>query len=194
MDSARLASGESVLIHGGSSGIGTAAIQLCSALGHDVFATAGNADKCTACEQLGARRAINYRNEDFVDVIEQATEGMGVDVILDMVGGDYIERNFRALARRGRLVNIAFQKGTRAEVNFAPMLMKRLSFMATTLRGRSNQEKGRIRDAVRTGVWPLLEAGRIRPVVDQLFCIAEAQAAHEKMRSSGHIGKILLAM
>jgi NADPH2:quinone reductase len=111
-----------------------------------------------------------------------------------MVGGDYIERNFRALARRGRLVNIAFQKGTRAEVNFAPMLMKRLSFMATTLRGRSNQEKGRIRDAVRTGVWPLLEAGRIRPVVDQLFCIAEAQAAHEKMRSSGHIGKILLAM
>ncbi|HEX4078650.1 MAG TPA: NAD(P)H-quinone oxidoreductase [Rhizomicrobium sp.] len=194
MDSARLASGERVLIHGGSSGIGTAAIQLCSALGHDVFATAGSADKCAACEQLGARRAINYRNEDFVDVIEQATGGKGVDVILDMVGGDYIERNFRALARCGRLVNIAFQKGTRAEVNFAPMLLKRLSFLATTLRGRSNQEKNRIRDAVRARVWPLLETGRIRPVVDQQFPLSEAQAAHEKMRSSRHIGKILLAI
>lgn len=194
MDSARLTSGESVLIHGGSSGIGTAAIQLCSALGHEVFVTAGSLDKCAACEQLGARRAINYRNENFVDVIEQATEGRGVDVILDMVGGDYIERNFRALARGGRLVNIAFQKGTSAEVNFAPMLMKRLSFMATTLRGRSNEEKGRIRDAVRAGVWPLLENGRIRPVVDQLFPIAQAQAAHEKLRSSRHIGKILLAI
>jgi NADPH2:quinone reductase len=194
MDSARLSSGESVLIHGGSSGIGTAAIQLCSALGHDVFATAGSADKCAACERLGARRAIDYRNEDFVDVIEQATGGKGVDVILDMVGGDYIERNFRALARCGRLVNIAFQKGTRAEVNFAPMLLKRLSFMATTLRGRSIQEKNRIRDAVRAGVWPLLETGRIRPVVDQQFPLSEAQAAHEKMRSSRHIGKILLAI
>ncbi|HEY3638743.1 MAG TPA: NAD(P)H-quinone oxidoreductase [Rhizomicrobium sp.] len=192
MDSASLRVGESVLIHGGSSGIGTAAIQLCSALGHIVFATAGSAEKCAACEKLGATRAINYREDDFVSVIEQATGGKGVDVILDMVGGDYIERNFRALARGGRLVNIAFQKGTKAEVNFAPMLAKRLSFMATTLRVRSNEEKSRIRDALLSTVWPLIAAGRIRPVVDEIFPLGKAQAAHEKMRAGSHIGKILL--
>jgi len=192
MDSAGLKPGESVLIHGGSSGIGTAAIQLCKALGHTVFATAGSAEKCAACEQLGATRAINYREEDFVGVIEQATAGKGVDVILDMVGGDYIERNFRALAQQGRLVNIAFQKGAKAEVNFAPMLAKRLSFMATTLRGRTNAEKSRIRDSVRNHVWPLIAAGAIRPVVDQVFPMALAQAAHEKMQEGHHIGKILL--
>ncbi|HEY6578391.1 MAG TPA: NAD(P)H-quinone oxidoreductase, partial [Rhizomicrobium sp.] len=192
MDAARLAPGESVLIHGGSSGIGTAAIQLCAALGHNVFATAGSAKKCAACERLGARRAIDYRAEDFVDAVGQATGGKGVDVILDMVGGDYIERNFRALARGGRLVNIAFQKGARAEVDFAPMLTRRLSFMATTLRGRSREEKTRIRDALREKVWPLLEAGRIGPVVDRFFSLGEAQAAHDRMRSGAHIGKILL--
>ena len=192
MDSARLQPGESVLIHGGSSGIGTAAIQLCRALEHTVFATAGSAEKCTACERLGVVRAINYREEDFVGVVERITRGKGVDVILDMVGGDYIERNFRALARSGRLVNIAFQKGAKAEVNFGLMLTKRLTFLATTLRGRSNDEKSRIREQLQARVWPPIAKGDIRPIVDQVFPLAEAQAAHEKMRSGLHIGKILL--
>ncbi|HEX3430850.1 MAG TPA: NAD(P)H-quinone oxidoreductase [Rhizomicrobium sp.] len=192
MDSARLQPGESVLVHGGSSGIGTTAIQLCTALGHAVYATAGSREKCAACEKLGAVQAINYKSEDFVEAVLQATDGRGADVILDMVGGDYIERNFRALARQGRLVNIAFQKGATAEVNFAPMLLKRLSFMATTLRGRSTDEKGRIRDAIAARVWPLIEQGRIRPVIDRVFPLAEAQLAHQRMASSAHIGKILL--
>jgi NADPH2:quinone reductase len=192
MDTARLRAGESVLIHGGSSGIGTAAIQLCTARGHKVFVTAGDKDKCKACEKLGAARAINYREDDFVEITRQATNGAGIDVILDMVGGDYIERNFRAAARLGRIVNIAFQKGIKAEVNFAPMMMKRLSFMATTLRARTNAEKGAIRDALLAEVWPLVEEARIKPVVDRLFPLAEAQAAHARMAASGHIGKILL--
>lgn len=194
LDSARLAAGETVLVHGGSSGIGTTAIQLCVALGHTVYSTAGTAEKCTTCERLGAARAINYRNEDFVDVILEATGGRGVDVILDMVGGDYIGRNLRALAPLGRLVNIAFQKGAMAEVNFVPMLLKRLSFMATTLRGRSVEEKGQIRDALKEHVWPLIEANRIQPVVDRIVPLAEAQSAHERMASSAHIGKILLTL
>ena len=193
-DSARLSPGETILIHGGSSGIGTTAIQLCAALDHRVYATAGTAEKCAACERLGAARAINYRDEDFVEVTNGATDGRGVHVILDMVGGDYIGRNLRALAPLGRLVNIAFQKGTTAEVNFAPMLLKRLSFMATTLRGRSVGEKGKIRDALKERVWPLIEGGRIRPIVDEVFPLAEAQAAHRKMASGSHIGKILLAV
>ena len=193
-DSARLAGGDTVLIHGGSSGIGTTAIQLCVALGHTVYTTAGTPEKCAACEQLGAMRAIDYRNEDFVEVTNEATGGRGVDVVLDMVGGDYIGRNLRALAPLGRLVNIAFQKGATAEVNFVPMLLKRLSFMATTLRGRSIEEKGRIRDALKDRVWPLIADGRIRPVIDEVFPLAEAQAAHRKMASSAHIGKILLAL
>ena len=192
MDAARLKPGESVLIHGGSSGIGTAAIQLLHARGHKVFATAGSAEKCAACEKLGATRAINYREEDFVDVTKQMTNGKGVDVILDMVGGEYIERNFRALAVWGRLVNIAFLGGMTATVNFGLMLMKRLSFLATTLRARPNAEKGAIRDALAREVWPLIEAGKIKPVVDHIYKLADAQAAHERMKASGHIGKILL--
>ena len=133
-------------------------------------------------------------SDDFVEAAMEATGGRGVDVILDMVGGDYIARNLRALAPRGRLVNIAFQKGATAEVNFAPMLLKRLSFMATTLRGRSIEEKGAVRDALRTRVWPLIEEGRIRPVIDHIFPLAEAQAAHDRMGSSAHIGKILLTV
>ena len=193
MDAARLKPDESVLIHGGSSGIGTAAIQLCSARGHTVFATAGSADKCGACERLGATKAINYREADFVEAIGQATNDKGVDVILDMVGGDYIERNFRALARGGRLVNIAFQGGMTANVNFGLMLMKRLTFMATTLRARSNAEKGVIRDALLREVWPLVATGRIKPVIDRIFPYNEAQAAHARMAESAHIGKILLS-
>ena len=192
MDAARLKPGESVLIHGGSSGIGTAAIQLCAARGHKVFTTAGSKEKCEACVELGAVRAINYREEDFVDVVKSETGGRGVDVILDMVGGDYIEKNFRAAAIWGRIVNIAFQKGMVAEVNFASMLMKRLSFMATTLRARSNEEKGAIRDAIRREVWPLIEAGKIKPVVDMVFPLAEAGSAHARIAQSRHIGKLLL--
>jgi NADPH2:quinone reductase len=192
MDGARLAPGESVLVHGGSSGIGTAAIQLCAALGHTIYVTAGSAEKCRACEALGAARAINYRQEDFVEAVKQTTGGKGVDVILDMVGGSYIQRNFSALGRGGRLVNIAFQESTTATVNFGSMLMKRLSFMATTLRSRSNAEKGAIRDALAREVWPLIAAGRIRPVVDRVFPLAGAQTAHARMAGSEHIGKILL--
>jgi putative PIG3 family NAD(P)H quinone oxidoreductase len=194
MDTARLKPGESVLIHGGSSGIGTAAIQLCAARGHEVFATAGSAEKCAAILKLGASRAINYREEDFVDVVKKETGGKGVDVILDMVGGDYIQRNMSAAALWGRIVNIAYQSGMQATVNFAPLLMKRLSLLATTLRARSNAEKGAIRDAIRREVWPLLETGKIKPVVDRTFPLAEAQAAHARMAKSEHIGKILLTL
>ncbi len=191
-DAARLAPGERVLIHGGSSGIGTAAIQLCAARGHDAFTTAGTAEKCAACERLGAKRAINYQEEDFVEVVKQLTGGRGVDVILDMVGGDYIQRNIAVAALWGRIVNIAYQSGMTATVNFGPVLMKRLSLLATTLRARTNVEKGAVRDAVQREVWPLLESGKIKPVIDRTFSLADAQAAHARMHKSEHIGKILL--
>ena len=193
IDSAHLRPGESVLIHGGSSGIGTAAIQLCTARGQTVFATAGSVEKCKACEALGAH-AINYRSRDFVEAVKAATGGRGVDVILDMVGGDYIERNFHAAAPGGRIVNIAFQSGPTATVNFAPMLAKRLTMAATTLRPRSNQEKGAIRDALLREVWPLIESGKIKPVIDRAFPLADAQAAHARMAKGEHIGKILLTV
>ncbi|HVZ90613.1 MAG TPA: NAD(P)H-quinone oxidoreductase [Rhizomicrobium sp.] len=193
MDAARLKPGETTLIHGGSSGIGTAAIQLLKARGHKVFATAGSAEKCAACERLGASKAIDYRHADFVEVVKAETGGRGVDVILDMVGGDYIQRNMSAAAVWGRIVNIAYQGGMSATVNFAPMLMKRLSLIATTLRSRSVEEKGRIRDALAREVWPLIASGQIRPVVDRVFPLAEAGAAHARMAQSVHIGKLLLA-
>jgi NADPH:quinone reductase len=193
-DTARLEPGERVLIHGGSSGIGTAAIQLCAARGHEVFTTAGSKEKCDACERLGAMRAINYRNEDFVELVKQATGGRGVDVILDMVGGEYVQRNINVAALWGRIVNIAYQSGMTATLNFGPVLMKRLSLLATTLRSRTNAEKGAIRDAVLREVWPLIEAGKIKPIVDSTFPLAHAQAAHARMRESQHIGKILLTV
>jgi putative PIG3 family NAD(P)H quinone oxidoreductase len=192
MDSARLKSGERVLLHGGASGIGTAAIQLLAAHGHEIFTTAGSDEKCAVCERLGAKRAINYRREDFVAVIKEATGGKGVDVILDMVGGDYIQRNLQAAAVWGRIVNIGFQNGFTAEVNFTPLLIKRLSLMATTLRHRSLKEKEAIRDAVLKQVWPLIAQGRIRPVVDSRVPLAEAGKAHVRLRDGGHVGKILL--
>src|ERR1700753_2533134 len=167
IDSARLKPEETVLIHGGSSGIGTAAIQMLRARGHKVFTTAGSAEKCAACESLGATRAINYREQDFVEIVKAETDGRGVDVVLDMVGGDYIQRNMSAAAIWGRIVNISYQSGMQANVNFAPMLMKRLSLLATTLRARSNPEKGAIRDTLLREVWPLIEAGKIKPVVDR---------------------------
>ena len=193
MDTARLKPGESVLVHGGSSGIGTAAIQMLHARGHKIFTTAGNAEKCAACVKLGADRAINYREEDFVEVVKNETGGRGVDVILDMVGGDYIQRNMSAAGLWGRVVNIAYMGGMQANVNFAPMLMKRLSLLATTLRARTPQEKGVIRDALLREVWPLLDCGKIKPVVDRVFPLQNAQAAHARMAKSEHIGKLLLA-
>ncbi len=192
IDTARLKPGESVLIHGGSSGIGVTAIQLCAACGQTVFATAGSDRKCAICETLGARRAVNYHSGDFVKAVLEETDGKGVDVILDMVGGDYIGRNFAAAAKGGRIVNIAYQAGATAVVNFTPMLLKRLTLTATTLRPRLNAEKGAIRDALKREVWPMIEAGKIKPVIDRVFPLAEAQAAHARMAKGEHIGKILL--
>jgi putative PIG3 family NAD(P)H quinone oxidoreductase len=193
-DSARLQPGESFLVHGGTSGIGVMAIQLMRARGHAVFATAGGREKCAVAYTLGATRAIDYRTEDFVAVIKAETKGRGVDVILDMVGGDYVARNVSALARKGRLVNIAYQKGGRAELDFMPVLVKNLTLMATTLRARSDEEKGRIRDALLLEVWPQIAQGRIKPVIDSRFPLAEADAAHLRMRAGGHKGKILIEM
>jgi NADPH2:quinone reductase len=194
VDSARLKPGESLLVHGGSSGIGSLAIQMFAARGHAVFATAGSAEKCAACLRLGAHRAIDYKTEDFVEIVRNETGGHGIDVILDMVGGDYIQRNLKAAALWGRVVNIAYQKGSRVEIDFAPLLVKRLSLMASTLRSRTDAEKTAIRDALLGEVWPLLGAGRIKPVTDKIFPLGEAQAAHRYMAAGGHIGKILLAI
>jgi putative PIG3 family NAD(P)H quinone oxidoreductase len=192
VDTGRLKSGETLLIHGGSSGIGVIAIQMFAALGFEVFATAGSEEKCRLCEQLGARRAANYRTEDFVEVTKELTGGKGVDVILDMVGGDYVQRNMTAAAIWGRIVNIAYQDGARTALDLNPMLRKRLTLAATTLRARSVSEKAAIRDALAQKIWPLVAAGRIRPVVDRRFPLGQAQAAHRYMTSGSHSGKILL--
>jgi putative PIG3 family NAD(P)H quinone oxidoreductase len=191
VDSGRLLPGETLLIHGGTSGIGSIAIQIFAARGHRIFATAGSDAKCDACGAFGAARAINYKNEDFVAVVKQETGGAGVDVILDMVGGSYIQRNIEAASIWGRIVNIAYQDDARVEVNFAPVLIKRLTLAATTLRARSADQKRAIRAALMREVWPLVGT-RIRPVVERVFPLAEAQAAHEFMAKKGHIGKILL--
>ncbi len=188
-----LARGESVLIHGGSSGIGTAAIQLAREFGaSQIFATAGSAEKCQACERLGATRAINYKSEDFGAVVKAATDNRGVDVVLDMVAGDYSQKNLDVLATEGRLVIIAFLHGTRAEIDFSGILRKRLTITGSGLRPRPVAEKGAIADGLRSHVWPLLEAGKVRPVIDKVFPLADAAAAHRLMESSAHIGKIVL--
>jgi NADPH2:quinone reductase len=191
-DRARLKPGETLLVHGGSSGIGTAAIQVFSARGHRVFTTAGSADKCAACERLGAARAINYREADFAEVVRADTDGAGVDVILDMVGGDYISKNIGLLKLEGRLVNIAFQNGAEAKLNLLPMMLKRLTITGSTLRARSAAEKAEIAASVRTHVWPLIESGKVKPVVDSVFDMGNVADAHRKMAGSSHIGKILL--
>jgi putative PIG3 family NAD(P)H quinone oxidoreductase len=188
----RLAAGETLLVHGGSSGIGTVAIQLARAFGARVLATAGSAEKCAACVSLGAERAINYRDEDFVAVVKERTGGRGADVILDMVGGDYIPRNVECLALEGRLVLIALQHGAKAELNFATVLFRRLTITGSSLRPRTVEQKGAIARALREHVWPLLESGQVRPVVHARFPLAEAAAAHRLMESSAHIGKIVL--
>lgn len=184
-----LKAGERFLIHGGSSGIGTTAIQLAHAFGARVFVTAGSDEKCAACLALGAERAINYRDEDFVEVLK--AEG-GADLILDMVGADYIPRNINALADDGRLVQIAFLQGPKVELNFAQLMMRRLTMTGSTLRPQSDLAKARIAQDLREAVWPLLEAGRVRPIMDSEFPLAEASAAHARMEGSGHIGKIVL--
>ena len=188
----RLVAGEVFLVHGGSSGIGTTAIQLADAFGARVFATAGSEEKCRACEKLGAELAINYREADFVEAVKEATGGAGADVILDMVGGGYIPRNIRALADDGRLVQIAFLEGPKAELNFARLMTKRLMITGSTLRPQSDLAKSRIADGLRTHVWPLLSSGRIAPVMDSEFDLADAAKAHARLESSVHIGKIVM--
>jgi NADPH:quinone reductase len=188
----RLQAGESLLVHGGSSGIGTTAIQLADAFGATVYATVGGADKQRACLKLGAKRAIDYRNEDFVEVVRAETGGRGVDVILDMVGGSYVERNLQALAVEGRLVQIAWLEGAKIQGNFMPLMLKRLTWTGSTLRPRSVEQKGEIARALEERVIPLLAAGTVKPLIHATFPLAEAAAAHRLMESSAHIGKIVL--
>ena len=184
---------ETLLVQGGSSGIGVTAIQLARALGHRVFATAGSAEKCAACERLGAERAINYRDEDFVAVLKQATAGRGVDVILDMVAGDYVPREIEALAEGGRLVFIATLGGGKATIDAGTIMRRRLTLTGSTLRARDIAFKGALAIQLHEKVWPLLAAGKVRPVIHQVFPAAEAARAHALMESSAHIGKIMLA-
>ena len=184
-----LTAGQRFLVHGGSSGIGTTAIQLAATFGARVFATAGSAEKCAACSRLGAERAINYRDEDFVEVLR--AEG-GADLILDMVGGDYLPRNVKALADDGHLQQIAFLQGPKVALNFAQVMVRRLTISGSTLRPQSDGAKAKIAQALAREVWPLLDAGRIAPVMDQTFDLADAAAAHARMESSQHIGKIVL--
>ena len=189
-----LTAGETILVHGGSSGIGTVAIMLAKAFGARVFATAGSPEKCAACRRLGADLAINYRNEDFVAAAKAATGDKGVDVILDMVGGDYIERNYDVAAVEGRILQIAFLRGHSAKVDFRPMLAKRLHHTGSGLRPRSVADKGRMARAIEDKVWPLVAAGRVRPVIDSTFPLAQAAAAHARLESGQHIGKIVLTL
>jgi putative PIG3 family NAD(P)H quinone oxidoreductase len=189
-----LKAGETFLIHGGSSGIGTTAIQLAAVRGARVLATAGSEAKVQACVDLGAERAINYRDEDFVSVVREMTAGRGADVILDMVGGDYLPRDVDALAPDGRLVMIAFLGGPVAKLNFAKVMTKRLVITGSTLRPQSVEAKARIAADLRREVWPLLNAGRIAPVMDESFPLEQASAAHARMESSAHIGKIVLVV
>jgi putative PIG3 family NAD(P)H quinone oxidoreductase len=191
-DRGRLAPDEAILVHGGSSGIGTTAIQLARALGSRVFATAGSAEKCAACERLGADLAINYRQADFVAAVREATGGRGVDVVLDMVGGEYFARNIEVLAMEGRLVEIATLHGAKAEINIAIIMQRRLTITGSTLRARSIADKALVAAAVREHVWPLFESGTVQPIVHATFPLREAAEAHRVMEASHHIGKLLL--
>ena len=186
--------GDTVLIHGGTSGIGTTAIQLATVLGAKVFATAGSPEKARMCEKLGAVRGINYRTEDFVEVIRAATAGAGIDVTLDMVAGSYVARNLEIAALEGRVVTISLLGGSRAEVNMGVILTKRLTLTGSTLRSRTVAQKAEVAEAVRKNVWPLLAAGRVRPVIHATFPLAEAGEAHRLMETSNHIGKIVLTV
>jgi NADPH2:quinone reductase len=188
----RLWSGETFLVHGGTSGIGTTAIQLAHAFGATVFATAGSERKCEACVALGATRAVNYRDEDFVAALRSATDSRGVDLILDMVGGDYFGRNLDLLAIEGRLVQIALLRGARTEINLAHLLQKRLTVTGSTLRSRPVEEKSAIATSLEERVWPLLESGAVHPVIDRSFPLTSAGDAHRRMEAGDHIGKLIL--
>lgn len=189
-DSGGLRAGETLLIHGGSSGIGTTAIMLAKALGAQVVVTAGNDEKCAACRELGANLAINYRSDDFVEVLR--AQSIAPNVILDMVGGDYVARNFKAAAVNGRIVNIAFQKGSKLDIDLMPIMLKRLTLTGSTLRPRSVAEKAEIARALEDTVWPLFAAGECRPIIYRTFALADAAQAHALMESSEHVGKIVL--
>ncbi len=191
---AGLKSGETVLVHGGAGGIGTAAIQVAVSLGAHVFCTAGSVSGLARCRELGAELAISYRDEDFVGVARDATDGRGVDVVLDVMGASYLSRNLDALAPDGRLVVIGLQGGARAELDLAGMMTRRLSVFATTLRARPEAQKAEIVAQVRAHVWPMVAAGRVRPVVDSTFAMADAATAHRRMAAGGHVGKLLLVV
>ncbi|MGO4395840.1 NAD(P)H-quinone oxidoreductase [Variovorax sp. M-6] len=188
----QLAQGETVLVHGGSSGIGLTAIQLAKARGATVYTTVGNAEKARACELVGADMAINYREQDFAKAVAELTDGRGVNLILDMVGGDYIARNIATLALDGRLVQIAFLQGSKVDVDWLSLMTRRLTYTGSTLRPRSPQDKARTVQALQHKVWPLLARGQARPVIHKVFALADASAAHVLMESSTHIGKIML--
>jgi putative PIG3 family NAD(P)H quinone oxidoreductase len=190
----RLSAGESILIHGGSSGIGTTAIQLSRARGARVLATAGSPAKCAACERIGAERAINYRDTDFVAAVRELTGGRGVDVVLDMVGGDYFPRNIESLAMEGRLVEIATLRGAKAEINIMTIMQRRLTITGSTLRGRSVAQKGVVAAGVREHVWPLLESGAVKPIVHATYPLQHAAEAHRVMEAGEHIGKLVLTV
>jgi NADPH2:quinone reductase len=191
-DRAGLKSGETLLVHGGTSGIGVAAIQMATALGHRVFATAGSQEKCSACVVLGAERAINYRSEDFVEVVREITNGKGVDVILDMVAGDYVARGINCLADDGRIALIALLGGTKSIVDLGQLLRRRLTLTGSTLRPRSVNFKAAIAFNLRRHIWPLLESARIKPVIHHVFPLEQAMHAHMMMESGSHVGKIML--
>jgi NADPH2:quinone reductase len=191
-DRARLSAGETLLVQGGSSGIGVTAIQLAHAFGNPVYVTAGSDEKCQACEQLGAERAINYKREDFVAVVKELTGGRGVDVILDMVAGDYVPRELECLADDGRLVIIAFLGGVKAQLNLTDILRRRLTITGSTLRPRPVSFKGALARALEEKVWPLIAAGKIKPVIHSRFALDKACDAHALMESSAHVGKLIL--
>lgn len=193
-DRARLTAGETLLVQGGTSGIGVTAIQLASALGHQVFATAGSDEKCRACERLGAKVAINYRTTDFAEVVKASTGGTGVDVILDIVGGDYVPREINCLADDGRLALIAFLGGAKATIDLGQVLRRRLTISGSTLRPRSVEFKTAIAQKLKEKVWPLLEGRQIKPVIDRTFPLEQAAQAHALMEASTHIGKIVLVL
>ena len=193
-DRARLKPGERLLVHGGSSGIGTTAIQMAKSLGSEVYTTAGSSEKCAACRRLGADVAVNYHEQDYVKVLKAATKGQGVDVILDIVGGNYVARNLELAAKDGRIVSLSFIKGSRVEIDMMPVLLKRLIITGSTLRPRSVETKASIAENLRTQIWPLIENEKIKPVIAARFLLADAAEAHKLIESSKHIGKIILTV
>lgn len=190
----QLKAGEWLLVHGGASGIGTTAIQMGKLFGAHVLVTAGSAEKVRACEELGATRAINYRGEDFVEVVKEATQGHGADVILDMVGGAYVEKNLRAAALDGRIVQIAFLEGSKVDIDLMRLMLRRLTLTGSTLRAQSPEAKAHIAAGIEAKVWPLIEAGKLKPVIDSAFPLTEAAAAHTRIDDPNHIGKIVLVV